>query len=49
MTDVSEERTASIYGVVRKTKQAIKKKQNTGCGISHLTAAHFVGGHILGN
>jgi hypothetical protein len=23
--------------------------QYTGCGISHLTAAHFVGGHILGN
>jgi hypothetical protein len=22
---------------------------NTGCGISQLTAAHFVGGHILGN
>jgi hypothetical protein len=21
----------------------------TGCGISYLTAAHFVGGHILGN
>jgi hypothetical protein len=21
----------------------------TGCGISQLTAAHFVGGHILGN
>jgi hypothetical protein len=22
---------------------------NTECGISQLTAAHFVGGHILGN
>jgi hypothetical protein len=22
---------------------------NTGCGISQLTAAYFVGGHILGN
>jgi hypothetical protein len=22
---------------------------NTGCGINQLTAAHFVGGHIIGN
>jgi hypothetical protein len=25
------------------------RQQYTECGISQLTAAHFVGGHILGN
>jgi hypothetical protein len=27
----------------------IDSPDNTGCGISQLTAAQFVGGHILGN
>jgi hypothetical protein len=41
--------TLQCLGMYIMTSEPIQRHAYTECGISQLTAAHFVGGHSLGN